>query len=99
MTRFVETTQPATPPPMPKPQYHQPKESTVNTDNPHRIPTLITGWAVIATVIGGLYGASHDPEHASWSAFAIVASIGVYLYNKVRKTVHDRRAGRVPVAP
>lgn len=99
-TEFVETSRPASPPPMPKPNHNPTKETAMNanTDNPHRIPTLITGWAVIVTVIGGLYGASTQPEHAEWSAFAIIASIVVYLVNKIRKNAYDRRSARIAVA-
>ena len=68
--------------------------TSVPTKNPHRLLTLLTGWAVIATVIGGLWGAGHDPEHAEWSAFAIVASILIYLFHKVRAVRFDRRNAR-----
>lgn len=71
---------------------------TSPTSNPHRVPTQITGVALIATIIGALYGASTQPEHAEWSAFAVAAAIAVYLYNKARKVAYDRRASKAAVA-
>lgn len=66
------------------------KPTTVT--NPHRVPTILTGWAVIAVFLGALWGAGHDPKHAGISAFAVVVMIGVYLYNKARKVAFDRKA-------
>jgi len=63
----------------------------ITVANPHRIPTLITGWAVIAVFLGALWGAGHHPDDAAWSAFAVIAMIGIYLYNKARKVTFDRR--------
>jgi hypothetical protein len=71
---------------------------TQSKDNPHRIPTLITGWGVPFVFIGALFGAGRDPEHAAWSGFAIVAIVVLYLVNKVRKAAYDRRAARATVA-
>ena len=77
----------------------QPKETPMTatsapTKNPHHVPTLITGWAVVAVILGALWGAGRDPEHAAWSGLAVVAIIAVWGYNKVRKTAFDRHSHR-----
>jgi len=77
-----------------------PKESpmtattTTQIKNPHRIPALITGWAVIAVVLGALWGAGRDPQHAAWSGLAVVAIVAIYGYHKVRKATFDRHSHR-----
>jgi hypothetical protein len=72
-----------------------PETTTVSTPtNPYRIPAIITGWGVVAVFIGALWGAGHNPEHAEWSAFALVAIIAVYAYNKIRATAFNRYSNR-----
>ncbi|MGX6605688.1 hypothetical protein ACWKSP_26675 [Micromonosporaceae bacterium Da 78-11] len=64
------------------------------TKNPYNIQTRITGWAVVAVFLGALWGAGHDPENASWSAFALVAIISIYAYNKIRQVAFNRYSSR-----
>lgn len=83
------------------PATNQPvKETTMTTStaakpatvtNPHAFITKLMGWALIATVLGGLWGAGHDPQHAGISAAAIVAAIGIYLFHKVRAITWNSR--------
>ncbi len=68
------------------------------TSNPHTLLTKLTGFALIATVIGGLYGAGQHPEAAEWSALAIVAAIGIYLFHKTRAVLWARRNARTVAA-
>lgn len=62
--------------------------------NPYRIPTLITGWAIPFVFIACLWGAGHHPKDAGVSAFAFVTIVAAWLYNKVRRSVWDRKARR-----
>lgn len=63
----------------------------MENNNPHKIPTLITGWAVIAVVLGAMWGTASDPAHAGVSAAAVVAIVAAYLVNKVRMVAYARR--------
>lgn len=72
----------------------EPTVKPITVTNPHRIPALITGWAVIAVFLGALWGAGHHPADAGVSAFAVVAMVSIYLYNKARKVAFDRKAGK-----
>ncbi len=75
------------------------KETTMTTTtNPYKLPAAIFGWALIATVLGGLWGAGHNPDNAGISAAAIVASVGIYLYYKARSVSWARKATRAAVA-
>jgi hypothetical protein len=68
-----------------------PTTPTATEKNPHTIATAITGWGLIAVFLGALWGAGHDPAHASWSALAVVAAIVCYVVNKTRKIAHNLR--------
>lgn len=69
-------------------------QAPAQVSNPHRIGTLITGWAIPIVFLGALYGASTTPEHAGWSAFAVLAIIACYAYNKVRSVRYNRSQSR-----
>lgn len=68
--------------------------ATTTPVNPYTIPAKVTGWAVIIVFLGALWGAGNDPENAAWSAFAVVAMIACYLYNKIRQAAFAARTKR-----
>ncbi len=55
--------------------------------NPHSIATAITLWAIPIVLIGAIWGASHDPQHAGISAAAALAIVVIHLVKRAQRTI------------
>jgi hypothetical protein len=64
--------------------------TTPTTDNPHRIATGILGWAIPLVLLGAIWGAIHNPEHAGISAGAFLLTLVLYGVKKVQYLAWNR---------